>query len=621
MIANPTNFLQAFNEFSDVEKNANLVANVKSALFRHYGTGVRKTKTKQARLSDRMIKTISNILAKVTIDSDFDREQHLQIFEQGCDLLNLSPEKRKSPRSYFNRLLTFIENTYIDKKPSLPEKTDLYRIKDKVIDKSYIEDNRKIREYKRKITLESDPEFYTDRLAKKYPDLSKEDLRNIAEIALKKLDAEFNEYKVFWQEQKLRDESIKTNMDRFKRILGWLYREDDTTLTVEDLSIRLLVPVINNKVDRKKLNYNQDAIYIAEGRLKDEAREHSRELIRLIDRFFRKYDIRNKENANKYIDALVSYGKYLYQDITEIEEADNYEDIILIRYLRAKKRKIREMFEDSQTKPLPLTWDEVLEVFYAYKKDADLDTYDVIEFDKRRNKTYLYKKEKRNRSKAQHLEKFLILACFAIIPPDRQRTFRELTYGDTLKYGKLDNVGNLIPLEPTLDSNKEGEYFLDLPPSKHKMGNKTKKHYLQPIPNRKFDDGTHFYDYLDKWLFGGYRKILASPEATKVFVQTQKGGDYKSSAELCNLIKSMFKRKTGVAVNPHKLRNIFATHLANLGVDDAIRRSAAYSMRHSFEVAEKVYCNQNDQEKVKPINDFMDQIWSNKNNKGKIHKQ
>ena len=135
----------------------------------------------------------------------------------------------------------------------------------------------------------------------------------------------------------------------------------------------------------------------------------------------------------------------------------------------------------------------------------------------------------------------------------------------------------------------------------HKLSdNKTKIFRTIPIINKQFTDGTYFYDYIYKWLFEGYRKILAKPESVTFFVRELKG-DAFTSGSLSNMIKHLCKRKTEVKVSPHKWRHIFVTYCAKSGMSLEEREAVAIYMNHSREIADQVYNKQTDLDKIQPF--------------------
>jgi hypothetical protein len=86
------------------------------------------------------------------------------------------------------------------------------------------------------------------------------------------------------------------------------------------------------------------------------------------------------------------------------------------------------------------------------------------------------------------------------MPPDRQRTFRELTFGKTLKYGIRDEKRNTFTSYDKLKQEEEPKYYIHLLSHQYKTGD-TYGTYWHEIKNVTYKDGKQFYDYLNQWLF------------------------------------------------------------------------------------------------------------------------
>jgi hypothetical protein len=606
-----TNFVNILNEYS-IGKDSAAVANVRSALLRCYTKGLQGKKTKKVRFTAQMLKRAENFLENTPLDlANFDSHYHLQILDKGCELLEINENNQRSIRSYFKRLLNFIDEKYINLQPEITAtkpQIEVHTVRKQIMDKSYIEEQKVKKQKNKKIALSSNPYDFLDRLQIKYPEQTEKELIIIAQKHLNRISQDFSNYSLFQSKLKIRDVTIEKRGHFLFRILGWWYITNEDK-TIEDLSFKTIIPVIDTNVDREEMDYEMTTIYVKEGKLRDETKKKSKKLIDFINKFFRDYGVSNIHTANHYIDSLTSYAKFLYQDITDTLEFDDYEDITLIRYLRVRRKKNQDICEKGETKNLPLSWDEVMNVMYAMKKDYDTERYEYIYH--KYNKEYIGKHEKTEIQKAKQLQAFLMVISFGIIPPKRQRIIRELSFGKTLKYGKIDANSYIIPLDPQTDKNKEGNYILDLTPDDQKNGSKIGKSYREMIPNRQFEDGTYFYDYLNEWLFQ-YRKFLVKTDVETVFVREIKGDAFTKDS-VWQKVNSIFKTKTGVSINPHLLRHIFVTFLANNEVDDAKKRAAAISMGHDPITAEKYYCKQTDEQMVLPIAEYMNNIWTDKN--------
>jgi integrase len=138
-----------------------------------------------------------------------------------------------------------------------------------------------------------------------------------------------------------------------------------------------------------------------------------------------------------------------------------------------------------------------------------------------------------------------------------------------------------------------------LQPEDYKTGDSYGE-WLGEFPNTEFPDGSKFYDYLNRWLFQGYqdangewhgmRELIAAPGVTTVFATEKLGKAYRLDL-IKNKITNIFRRWTGVPVSPHDLRHLYRTYIDDpaIGATPEEKESAAYWMRHSSEMAKKIY--------------------------------
>ncbi len=305
-------------------------------------------------------------------------------------------------------------------------------------------------------------------------------------------------------------------------------------------------------------------------------------------------------SAKGYIKSIIAIGKFYYRSITNKRRASNFEDIDLINTLRVFSNECKKTMEKQQPTKIRITLDEALCVLSSLKSDFDHDHYESIATGKN-GKKRLNKQPKTKQQSAKLLQKFLMVMLLTVYPPERQRTLRELTYGKTLKFGTVDELGYFRQLNPQDYQNNEGMYFIELTPDDHKNGN---EHYQDALFNRKFKDGTCVYDYLNLWMFE-YREAIANPETTTFFVRLKKGDEHTSDS-VRSMFKCIFKRKAKVKVNPHHLRHVFATYINECEeAGENVKASAAYRMRHSQQMFTTVYNQQSNASKGKAINSFL----------------
>jgi hypothetical protein len=97
-------------------------------------------------------------------------------------------------------------------------------------------------------------------------------------------------------------------------------------------------------------------------------------------------------------------------------------------------------------------------------------------------------------------QRFLSLAFFVLIPPDRARTVYELEVGRTLVWGHFQE-GIFVATDN--QEHPTAAWFIHLQPEDYKTG-AAYGEYWGSIPNESFGDGTCFYDYI----IAGYRSCV-----------------------------------------------------------------------------------------------------------------
>lgn len=570
--------------------------NVGTSLFRYYAKGLKGRKTAKARFNQKMLAAARNHVSEVIITNDFNRDELLATLEKGFDLLDVSDSTRNPARSHFRFLLKHIEESILGrtKKVKKTKAKKAYSPHDKIIDKSYLAKNKVKRKNNEKIILigvRLEPELYTDRLKNKYPNLSEAELLNLANQELLRISQDIDKWEKYYISRAGNIRSFANIKKDLLRLLGWFYKTNKI-LTIEDIKLTLLIEPINIIVDRSDYNYDLNKIYIEEGRLRDKAKKVANNIIKFLKHYFNEYGVSHKGSAISYINSVKSLCKYLHKDITGYEYS--YEDIPTIKYLKILTNEIKENkeFKPPQQKFLPLNWEEIQSIHHALKKDADEDYY----YDNRKGK--IKRRKKSIGKKIYGFQNFLIFGCFTVIPPDRQRTIREFEFGRTLRYGKLDNNGFLMDTDPRADENNESKYWIFHTAEDHKIGSKTNKSRLLPIINRQYLDGSCFYDYLTKWIFE-FRKQV-NPNTNTVFFGNVAKKAFTTST-LSNKIKHIIKRKTGVEVNVHLLRDIFTTYEANNGASLAEKKANCKYLNHGLETHDKTYNQQTDNDIIKVL--------------------
>jgi hypothetical protein len=203
-----------------------------------------------------------------------------------------------------------------------------------------------------------------------------------------------------------------------------------------------------------------------------------------------------------FIDAMTCLAKFAYRDQTNTAKARDFADIPLVERLRIARTNLRKK-HPNPTRMIPLEeklipWSEVIRVREDLRKEADME-----------HTVYIHSKTgrpiKRPRALsgiARSMQRFLILAFFTVVPPDRQRTFRELRIGETFKHG-LFKGKRFIPADKL--PPEQARFYIHLKNGDYKTS-KAYGEFIGELPNEVFPDGKTFYQYLDRWLYQASKK-------------------------------------------------------------------------------------------------------------------
>lgn len=261
-----------------------------------------------------------------------------------------------------------------------------------------------------------------------------------------------------------------------------------------------------------------------------------------------------------------------------------------------------------------VTWGNAMSVLNRTRFEAILADGDKICKGKRR------KRKRDIRAISNSMNRFLLLALFTLIPPDRQQIPRSLVWGKSLIYGRycqgqFEVLSNFVS---DTDTDTDIGFYLNIYQDKSKVG-KFYGDWLGKIPNYFFPDGTQFYDYLELWLMGDnknnpLRSILKleddynqplrlslhenAANHNYVFLGRNNGNPLNKDT-LWSIIRYLFERMSNVPVCPHTLRHMFRTYVNELGISKTESESIAFWMKHSPETAAK-YSRQTLESKLQP---------------------
>lgn len=575
--------IEQFNQ--NYQNKPQVISAINRHILPHFGLSI-----SGSRLTN-LEKQAANALTQNIDISTFVKQDLLNIIETSFEKNKLSKSKQKAPRSHLKFFIDFLEkNRFL--KVVINEENLLfnhYLGNKKVIDKSYI-NLPQTKAHNPKIAINFDINYYQN-LFKKYG-------KSNIQKELDRIQKELNDLSDFMlKDLGNRKPTITSTIKDIERLLGWDYLK---TKDLSKVGFNSIIEVVNTRVNYFDFNKINE-YFITKGRLDYEAKQSSAKTVNWLKDFFCNYGVKTIGTKLKYIGSVITLAKYLYKDITDEDEADNYEDITLLRRLCLFRKKLPQ--REKTIKNLPFTWQEILQVREALRVNAD--THYTYWYDKKRGRT---KRTKRPKDAiASDLMKFLMLCFLTIIPPDRIRTVAELSIGRTLKHGlKIDE--GFISYDKLKDKSV-AKYYIHLKPEDYKTG-KTHGEFWGILPNPVFKNNLTFYDYLDKWIYKGWRELLLKHlDHDYIFVSKQKSIPIcKMKTRINNIFCKLFMSKTGIPLYPHTLRHIFCTYIDQIDISPKERESIAFWMHHTPGMAKKAYTMTKLKQKLAPGLELMNKI-------------
>lgn len=490
------------------------------------------------------------------------------------DAMSLSFANKRHQRQNLSKFIQFLVDKNLLNNLENKDHPKPKRIRNLTVDLGLYEKNKikdSLRYAKNKLILSLRPEDYLD----DYPSNQTE---------LRRIEKELNELYEFELKEK-RKVSADQTIEYLKRIYGWQYK---THKDLTQISFKNFIKVINSPIDISSFK-SIDEYFIAKGKAEYLAKQEAKRLIKFLNKFFADYNINGASSRNQYIGCLISLAKYLHQEVTDFEMAEDYNDIPVIRTLRVFRRKSKK--ETKKITPDVITWEIVMKALYEIKDRADRTHYE----ERSRTSGNIIKRKIGDERRAKLLQDFLILGFLTLVPPCRVRIIRDLRIGETLKHGVFEK-GIFIDISK-LEDKSAAKYYIHLQPEDYKTGSYYGE-WLGEFPNFQFPDGKTFYSYLDKYIYSGFRDALVK-DSQYLFVAPRKLSPF-TTKDISIKIQQLFLSSTNYKISPHKLRTIFRTYLTNQKATSDELKSAAFWMRHSNKMAVTTYTQQTLSEKLAP---------------------
>lgn len=366
-----------------------------------------------------------------------------------------------------------------------------------------------------------------------------------------------------WQGRQNECVGLETAMMRILHVYRALgYFHNHLKVPLDQLSLTTLVAFSPVKTALRQAQSFEDTHRIQQA--SEQAAEKTIQRVLDYIRWLRKEREISPGTEVLVLEAWITVAKFLYHTESNFLNTINYGDILVITTLRKEINKAKRRTEQA-----PLVVDESLKW---------LDWTDFLAFVRQLERECQPKyKEGSSRSRkatAASIQRFLIAALLAYMPPDRQRTLRELEKGRTLLKGTLRQSGNKLCFEEA----DQGNWYIHLQATDYKTG-KLYGEQWQMIPDI-------LYPYLESWLTQG--RMVFDPIHNRVFTQ-QNGKPFLTPSSFLSVFKRAAFRITGKATTPHLVRHMLVTHLKRNGASDEVMRSLAFGMKHSEKTQQQIY--------------------------------
>ncbi len=595
----PANVLECINAYKH-QCDSQKFSSLKSSIFRFTLPGLGMSLPKGKRMTPNELEIAFDFAKKLPIHS---LEEFVIAQEKAFKMLSVPDKERSKHRSHLKEFLSWVAANKWLSKQNISADHKIYRFsgeKHERIQRKKL--TNRIGAYK-KFALSLKAEEYID--VENYSDkeLYALDLAKIQE-SLKPIEKELKEFNDYLDERGYQKSSKEVRFKAAYRFLGWLYCSGTP---LEELSLSSFIKVVRLKFSLREFEEDYPKYIYAKGIATEEAKKVAEETIEKLEKFWLwleecSHGYPSSGSKQTYTESAIAIARFLYRNETDSDYDNDCHDIPVVRRLRVYCNKIEKQKRNSPA-AIPLykkavTWEQVLMVLEKLRYEANAMYTDSY------IKGELKRKKRPIQARASSMMKFLLLAMFTLVPPDRQRTFRELRLGETLKYGIFD--GDMFIPKERMINPQDARFFIHLLPDQYKTGDSYGE-WIGELPNTKFPDNSSFYEYLEKWLYCGYeengivkglREALNPGSHNYIFFGRISGKPIDVTS-MAIKFKYFFERHTGVPVSPHTLRKIFRTHIKNIGASPQELESVAFWMKHDLRTAEKIYTFQDCRTKLK----------------------
>lgn len=357
------------------------------------------------------------------------------------------------------------------------------------------------------------------------------------------------------------------------RLFGWLHRVKKIPL--EKLSLTCLVSFAPSKTALRRANNFEQIRSIEQATC--EAAENTQDILTEVLHWLRQERQLHPSTELVVVKTFLTIAKFLYYKETDSLKAKNYGDIPVFLILRQELKDAKE-----RAKSAPPVADESLKWL-----DWPEFLMCVRHLEQECQPIYSHGLQRPPGAIARSTQRYLLFAFLAYMPPDRQRTLRELEVGKTLVKGLLSQNG-------VFEASDDGKWYVHLMRTNYKTGKTYGEQWLM-VPSIL---DAHLEAWLNQW------RAQFSPNHNFVFTQ-ENGKPYRKASDLSNIIKRATYRLAGKLTTSHLIRHMLITYLKRHGASDEVMQSLAEAMHHSVEMQTQVYDRRHQIEKVAPAQDLV----------------
>lgn len=388
----------------------------------------------------------------------------------------------------------------------------------------------------------------------------------------------------------------RTRLENVERCLGWLHKYEG--IPIEDLSLNSIIQFAKRpkRTQFPPTVVGQQEWEAADYYAKATAKEMAINDIKMIKKYLNFYS-ENIRTRSIVTDSVKTLAGYIYD--SEITFYDSSGDIDE-EYIPSIIKHLRKL-QSSETadKNCPPAVDEDLK-FVEYPEALRV----VLELKKEADTTIGQNSRRRAiKGVARSYQHFLVIAFLCLFPPERQQIIRCLKLGASFAKGCVVRGPKFIPAEQMKDPS-QAKWCFNIPKEEQKMGY-IYGDYVIPLFNFVFEDGSTLHEYIDRWV--EYYRLAFDPKEDYLFIGTKKGTQL-SSTRIWEMVRRKFFLYLGKPTNPHLLRKIYKTFLKESKVPGYIEDLASKAMKHSREIADKVYNLALLEEELRPIFEFNQQV-------------